>query len=725
LFCLSFGAALFALTVFKLLSFFVMPSLFFDLLFIGFPLGALLGARSLQPDRRTFLRSLCALQAIMALSVAFCLLGKRFDYLRAHLFDIRVPELGAQVAIFVALFLPFFALYGLCEYLGYRVGSSVLAGRMRRVYALALFGAAAAYVALKGLLPLSGIVALLAASFAAIALAAFFLARGPSRWLLPGEIGLLGLAAALPGTESVFLNLHKGTGYHSTWDFIVHQGCRPVFQRWGRYSLCEILEDTQRGRFYGFYNDMFQWEYAPPLGFAQPSLGAVPILMTRPGQRLAIVGSGGGRQVALAQRLGGRTVLGIEIEPAVFLALRSRAHLRHRFQHVYDSPGVIPVQAEARSYLEHSRDAFDLIYLPSVGGYPQMMIEPGNMVRTKEAYALMRDRLTPEGILAIWYPLPLDKRGILTSQYVRTLESLGVKTVAFCNDFEFLILGFRNPRAVPPSTDDVARLLRLDSAAPSEIQAHRSVWPRPYEVDPDPGFVPVTDQRPYLAGNVRYVLSMDQVRTLFLMGASAVGLSGLLLGWALRKRGDPALPGRPYRSVAGLALLIGANFLLMEHALVLSLFQRLYVYDDALALGVVGFLTLSGLGSLFSSPRFQTVAAASAVGLLGFFLLAGSPASAFWRCLFIAPAAMLSGSFFPVLFDRTSQNPLAVFAFDSVGAGLGALLATFVPIALGIDAFYLVAAGVFVLTVIADRCFHGRPLDASVPLVSALELTSK
>src|SRR3954449_12120833 len=89
LFGLSFASALFTLSIFKLLSFFIMPSLFFDLLFIGFPLGAFVAARWLPPGRGSLLRSLWVLQAIMVASIGCCLLAKRFDYLRAHLFDIE------------------------------------------------------------------------------------------------------------------------------------------------------------------------------------------------------------------------------------------------------------------------------------------------------------------------------------------------------------------------------------------------------------------------------------------------------------------------------------------------------------------------------------------------------------------------------------------------------------------------------------------------------------
>ena len=193
----------------------------------------------------------------------------------------------------------------------------------------------------------------------------------------------------------------------------------PVYQSWGRYSLCEILAAPGNPSHYGFYNDMFQWEYSPRMGFTGPSLGAIPILQTRPGQSIAIIGAGGGRQVRLAQRLGGCSVLALELEPAVFEAVRSPEHLLAAFGRVYEAPGVRPVRAEARGYFERTDERFDLIYLPSVGGYAQMMIEPGNMVRTLEAHRLLRDHLTDRGVLAIWYPRGLDTRGVLTDQYVR------------------------------------------------------------------------------------------------------------------------------------------------------------------------------------------------------------------------------------------------------------------------------------------------------------------
>jgi SAM-dependent methyltransferase len=706
LFGLSFGAALFTLSIFKLLSFFIMPSLFFDLLFIGFPLGAFVAARWLPASGASLRVSLWTLQAMMAASVACCLLAKQFDYLRAHLFDIDLAMLVGQIGVFVGLFLPFFAAYGMSEYLAYQYGRSRLGGRMRLVYALALFGAAAAYVFLRAALPALGMARVQLLAFLAIAGTTAALGAGAqARSAALVEALALGSAFFVPGLEDRFLALYKGRGVQSTFDFETRLGCRSVFQRWGQYSLCEILAAPGRIAYYGFYNDMFQWEYSPRMGFTGPSLGAIPILQTEPGSRIAIVGSGGGRQVRLAERLGERSVTAIELEPAVLLAVRSPEYLLSAFDRVYEQPGVDPIRAEARSYFERSSELFDLIYLPSVGGYAQMMIEPGNMVRTLEAHRLLRDHLTTRGTLAIWYPRGLDTKGLLTDQYVRTLRLLGMPTGAYRNQFEWLILARNDPSASAPMADELARLLRLDLAPPGAAGCH----PIPHEVPSDSRFAPITDDRPYLAGNVRYILSTSQVATLALLAGGLIAAAGGGAWLGLRRRGDPRIPGRPYAIVGTLAILIGTNFLLVEHSLAVALFRRLFVYDDALALAVVSFLCLTGIGSLGGGlmPRTGLVVLA-ALGF-GVILLAGHQIPPLGVLLAAAPAALATGTFFPALFDRAAANPLAVFALDAIGAGFGAVFATFVPILWGFRALFAITLAVFAATATADALFHRAP----------------
>jgi hypothetical protein len=367
----------------------------------------------------------------------------------------------------------------------------------------------------------------------------------------------------------------------------------------------------------------------------------------------------------------------------------------------------MPVQAEARGYFERSREMFDLIYLPSVGGYPQMMIEPGNMIRTYQAYQTLRDHLTGQGVLAIWYPHGLDTKGILTDQYVRTLRTLGLETEAYHNDSEFLILAFRDPAAAIRHVADLDQYLTMGEQSLSRSPEFDRLRPRSYPVADDPHFVPITDEKPFLAGNVRYILSMSQVSKLWALAGGGLGLAGVAAWWGLRRRGDPEIPDRPFPAVAGLALLIGANFLMVEHSLVLILFRRLYVYDDALGMGAIGFLTLSGLGSLLAGQRFRPAfLTAGAMAMVVF--LAGGARIPIAGGLAIVPIALATGMFFPALFEMASQNPVTVFALDAVGAGWGAMLSTFIPIVWGIDAFIYVSGVVFLVTVAADAWFHGH-----------------
>jgi hypothetical protein len=111
LFVLCFATVLFTIALFRLLTFFIMPSLFFDLLFIGFPPGAMLGAYLFNVTKASFIKTLWGLQAAMLFSGLAMLACKHFDYLRAHLFDVELHRLFAQILVFTGFFLPFFRLF--------------------------------------------------------------------------------------------------------------------------------------------------------------------------------------------------------------------------------------------------------------------------------------------------------------------------------------------------------------------------------------------------------------------------------------------------------------------------------------------------------------------------------------------------------------------------------------------------------------------------------------
>ena len=707
LFVLSFATVLFTIALFRLLTFFIMPSLFFDLLFIGFPLGALAGALYFRISKASFVNSLWLLQGAMVFSIAAMLACKHFDYLRAHLFDVELERLFMQMLIFTIFFIPFFVAYGLSEYIGYQVGRRHLQGRMPVVYAIYLFGAAAAYLFAQYTFPLLGAARLLAVPFLLVALAMTLLRPvKPLRRMLTAEQAVLVMLLFMPQLEGAFLHLYKGTSPQSTHAY-AEMGLQTIFQQWGKYSLVEVMEVPGEAQYVAFYNDLIQWKYSPDRGFLQSGMGMIPIDRAPAGAQIAIIGAGGGRQVQYARKSGVEfeRILAIEIEPAVLEAVQGR--LADRFDHVYQDERVELVQHEARSYMEHSDRRFDLIYLPSVGGYPQMMLEPGNMIRTLEAFVTLRGRLTERGVLAIWYPGVLDPKGILTEQYIRTMEGpeVGLKVRAFRSPGDVLILGASDFDALPTTEEVQSFYFQGGGAA---LPYPLNLYGAPFAVRKtwtDDAYRPIRDDQPFLAGNIQHIFSVRQVGELFALVGGLFAVFAMLLYLMLRKRGNPQIPGRSFPLVLAVSLMVGANFLIMEHFLILALFKKLYVYHDAVVMGAIGFLVITGLGSTLINARWRPWLQLTAAVFILALLFTHDVLSPWMQLALLAPVAFVTGSFFPALFEAAAENPLGVFAADSIGAAIGSMASFFVPIVLGFDWFFVLAAVIFWLTAMATYVF--------------------
>jgi hypothetical protein len=155
-----------------------------------------------------------------------------------------------------------------------------------------------------------------------------------------------------------------------------------------------------------------------------------------------------------------------------------------------------------------------------------------------------------------------------------------------------------------------------------------------------------------------------------------------------------------------LALFLGANFLLVEHHLVLILFKVSYVFHDALMMGAVIFLILSGIGSMMANSYLRKITILVAIGCYVLLTLA-NPWLPGWMVLgLIIPGAVATGTFFPLLFEKAVKNPLGVFALDAIGAGLGSLLAAAIPILFGFQVYGYIALMVFTGTILTDNWFH-------------------
>ncbi len=164
---LSFGAGLFSICIFKLLGFLIIPTSFFIILLLfGMPLGGLLSLKFFTNNTRGFMKSLTLLQITMVFSILITFLCIRVStpwlfYCILQPSKIFLPTI-VVVTLFIIMqsimFIPFFAAYGACEFVGYQLGMKFLHQKSSIVYAIYLFGLTAAFVFLRGLLGTLGII---------------------------------------------------------------------------------------------------------------------------------------------------------------------------------------------------------------------------------------------------------------------------------------------------------------------------------------------------------------------------------------------------------------------------------------------------------------------------------------------------------------------------------------------------------------------------------------
>ena len=227
-------------------------------------------------------------------------------------------------------------------------------------------------------------------------------------------------------------------------------------------------------------------------------------------------------------------------------------------------------------------------------------------------------------------------------------------------------------------------------------------------------FKPISDDQPFLAGNMQHIFSTQQVGKLFALVCGLLVVFAGFLYLLLKKRGDPKIPGKTFPRVILISLFVGANFLVIEHYLILALFKKLYIYCDALVLGAISFLILSGLGSTFITPRLRPLLQFVGGLFILVLLFAHASLSPWANLALLAPVAFVTGSFFPALFEAAADNPLGVFAADSIGAAIGSLVSFFIPIVFGFSWFFVFATVIFWATALATYLFFRNPHGVSV-----------
>ena len=355
---------------------------------------------------------------------------------------------------------------------------------------------------------------------------------------------------------------------------------------------------------------------------------AYRVLPTR--SRVAIVGSGGGKDVLGALLYGSEKVLGIELNPILVEDL-VRGRYREFTGGIYDHPDVEIVIGDGRSVLARRDDRFDLIVANSVATWAShsagAMSLTENTLFTREAFELYFERLEPAGILSIsiWdesghaVPLrfletavaagaghdlaPIEDRSVVvgnrwsedrwyTTVMVskRPLDATSVEELASaCRLLDFTPLWL--PGAAESSAPLFARYFR-----------DRARFVESFEHDIGAS----TDNRPFYTYTLQIrdalrfwdpetrsenIALFSLITSLLLVGAMTVAMMILPL-WRFR-RGSPSLSRRELSYFAA----VGAGFMLVEVPLIHRL--SLFLGHPTLAMMTVlgGLLAWTSLGS--------------------------------------------------------------------------------------------------------------------------------
>jgi len=129
--------------------------------------------------------------------------------------------------------------------------------------------------------------------------------------------------------------------------------------------------------------------------------------LVQPPADVAVIGVGGGRDILSGLYFGAKHIRGIEINPAIFEVLTGK--FADFSGHLDRQPGVSLVNAEARSYINHSSDSYDLIQISLIDTWATTaaggLALTENRLYTLEAWGDFYRALKPGGMLSVsrWY----------------------------------------------------------------------------------------------------------------------------------------------------------------------------------------------------------------------------------------------------------------------------------------------------------------------------------
>jgi spermidine synthase len=130
-------------------------------------------------------------------------------------------------------------------------------------------------------------------------------------------------------------------------------------------------------------------------------------LLKAPPRRALVVGAGTGNDVAVLLDEGAERVDAVEIDPVILDLGRQRHPDRP-----YADPRVRAINTDARSFLNDTRERYDLIVFGTLDSMTRLSalsnVRLDNFVYTLDCIQRARERLTPDGGIALYFMAATD-----------------------------------------------------------------------------------------------------------------------------------------------------------------------------------------------------------------------------------------------------------------------------------------------------------------------------
>jgi spermidine synthase len=202
-----------------------------------------------------------------------------------------------------------------------------------------------------------------------------------------------------------------------------------------------------------------------------------------------VLGSGMGNDVAAALRNGAGRVVAVEIDPLI-LKLGRELH----FEHPYQSPRTHVVLDDARSYIQNSKETFDVIVFSLLDSHTTASyfsnIRIDNFVYTREALERARQLLKPDGLFVVKFQV--DNPWVVGRLYALIKTTFGEDPIQFQTETgrydtggHFFVAGSRHRIEQALSNPALATFVRGHSGMAMETAGLTTDdWPYFYQHEP-------------------------------------------------------------------------------------------------------------------------------------------------------------------------------------------------------------------------------------------------